>query len=229
MMPDRDERDTADINYQIFVRGLAHDFNNLVAGILGHAGLIELSSEPGSEVNESAVIIRQAAERAAELAQTLLQSETETVFQIVNVHETVGEVTRLIAPTLGAGIEVRLDLSAPYAIVSGIPIQIHQMLLNLALNARDAMPGGGVITFGTREAEAGVIEIHVRDTGKGIPADLQQRIFEPAFTTKSVEGGTGMGLAVVRRVVDTHGGQLSLDSAPGRGTCVRIRLAVRDG
>lgn len=221
---------TADTNLQILARSLAHDFNNLITGILGHAALIEaIAPTDDPDITESAAIIRKTAERAAELNAQLLDlaGKASPRMMTVDVHETIREVAALVTPSLGNRIRVQLDLSAAQYQVSGDPGQLHQALLNLAVNARDAMPHGGNLAFAT-EWSGGVLSIWVSDTGEGIPIELHQRIFEPLFTTKSEGKGNGLGLAVVKRVVEQHSGTLELRSAPGFGTTFRLRFPVRE-
>lgn len=219
----------ADVNLQIFARSLAHDFNNLITGILGHASLIEALAPPGEpDIAESAIIIRKTAERAAELnAQLMNLSRAGTVrHQAIDVHDTIREVAALIAPSLGrAAIRLHLDLAAESFHITGDPGQLHQAILNLAVNARDAMPLGGTLTF-TSESAAGTLSVRVIDSGAGIPPELHQRIFEPMFTTKAEGQGTGLGLAVVKRVIEQHSGTIDLRSSPGFGAAFRLRFPL---
>lgn len=207
-------------NFQLFARMVAHDFNNLLGGILGHAELIEATANE-SDIRESAAIIRKAAERATDLTRQLLHDAGKNPVRSVpvNLHDTIREVALLLS--LDAGLRVEYALGEPNPVVAADPGQIHQMLLNLAVNARDAMPGGGTLTFET-ESEGGHILLTVRDTGPGIPPDLRAKIFEPFFTTKGGRG-SGMGLYVVHRVAKAHGGRVELDGGAS-GAVFRIRL-----
>ncbi|MFN7924259.1 MAG: ATP-binding protein [Bryobacteraceae bacterium] len=217
------ERDRKDANFHLLARGLAHDFNNLLGGILGHASLIEATADAGSEMQESAQVIREAAERAGELTQQLLDSAGGPRFARVDVHETVREVVRLVAPTFAAGQRVETNLAAPISTVSGDGSQLHQMLLNLVLNARQALGESGAVSIATSGGE-GRLYLRVTDTGRGMTAELRRRIFDPLFTTRALQGGSGLGLAVVRRVVENHGGKIEVDSTPGTGTEFRVSL-----
>jgi signal transduction histidine kinase len=221
---------SADTNLQILARSLAHDFNNLITGILGHAALIEaIAPADDPDIGESAAIIRKTAERAAALNAQLLDlaGKSGPRVALVDVHETIREVAALVTPSLANRIHIKLDLTAEQFHVSGDPGQLHQALLNLAVNARDAMPRGGILAFAT-ESSGGALSVWVSDTGEGIPIELHQRIFEPLFTTKSDGKGSGLGLAVVRRVVEQQSGSLELRSAPGFGTTFRLRFPVRE-
>jgi signal transduction histidine kinase len=218
-------------NLHILARSIAHDFNNLITGILGHAGLIEvLSGDEGGDpdIAESAAIIRKTAERAAELNAQLmnLAERARPQMAAVDVLETLREVASLLRPSLGGRIEVRLELNAPASRVTGDAGQLHQALLNLAINARDAMESSGGSLILATDSEPGAIEVRVTDTGCGIPGELQGRVFEPLFTTKDAGRGSGLGLAVVKRVIEQHGGTVDLYSSPGLGTTFRLQLPL---
>ena len=219
-----------DANLQILARSLAHDFNNLITGILGHASFIEAIVPPDeTDIADSAAIIRKTAERAAELSAQLMNlSRAGAVRALpVDLHETIREVAGLVSPSLGNRVHLHLDLRADPFHITGDPGQIHQALLNLAVNARDAMPTGGSLTFAT-ESNTGMVAIRVIDTGNGIPLELQRRIFEPLFTTKAAGAGTGLGLAVVKRVVEEHSGVIDLRSVTGFGTTFRLCFPLRE-
>ena len=230
--------------------GIAHDFNNLLTAIKGYAhvgllGLDEASAEPGSGEGAAAVAsvrsdlreIAAAADRAASLTAQLLAFSRRQVLQPVtldlNARATAmeGMVRRLI----GEHIDVRLDLRAHPGHVRADPSQVEQVLLNLVLNARDAMPGGGRLTIGTADespeaASAGdYVALVVRDTGVGMDEATMTRVFEPFFTTKEVGKGTGLGLSTVYGIVKQSGGDVRLESAPGRGTAVTVFLPAADG
>jgi PAS domain S-box-containing protein len=214
--------------------GVAHDFNNLLTGVLGYAELLAQREPSGEEVAEAAQVIGEAARRGAELTSQLLgiglQSRLRS--EPVDVHETIREVVRLLSRTFARSVALRTELSAPRSTVLGDPGQLQQVFLNLAVNARDAMPEGGELRFHSELVARGdgapELVVRVRDSGTGIPAELQERIFEPFFTTKQSEKGTGMGLAVVRSIVQSHRGAVGLESAPGAGTCFEIRLPLSE-
>lgn len=222
--------------------GIAHDFNNLLTGVLGYANLLKLGSRPGEEVYEAADVIEKAADRAAQLTQQLLGFARKGKLREVSVdiHQTVQEVITLLARTLNKNIEISQRLGATACFVRGDPTQLQQVVLNLAVNARDAMPEGGRLLFKTEnlirgddpEAEpAGLppgeyLSLRVADSGHGIDPEIQDRIFEPFFTTKEQGKGTGMGLATVYGIVKNHGGHVQIDSSSSRGTTLCVILPV---
>lgn len=216
-------------NLKLFARSIAHDFNNLLSGILGHAMLIEELRSTDPDIADSAVVIRKTAERAAELNEQLtnLARMGAAKAEPVDLHATIREVADLLAPSLGRAICPELDLRAPQPVITGDAGQLHQVLLNLAINARDAMPRGGRMVFST-ESNAGMLSVRVTDSGQGIPAALHERIFEPLFTTKGAGGGSGLGLAVVKRVVQQHSGLIEMKSAPGKGTVFTLSFPLRE-
>jgi len=224
--------ETREANFRLFTRSLAHDFNNLLGGILGHAGLIQLSAEDNSEVQESASVILKAAERARELVTQLLESTSPDLgqFLTVDLHETIREVASLVRGIAPTSIRITLDLNAETAGTFGDAGQLHHLILNLALNAQDAMPEGGELTFATTSSSNPypAIQIVVRDTGTGIPEEIQSRIFEPSFTTKGGSRGSGMGLAIADRIVQHHGGRLELQSRVGHGSAFIVTLPLRE-
>jgi PAS domain S-box-containing protein len=215
--------------------GVAHDFNNLLTGVLGYAELLGQRQPAPDEVAEAARVIGQAARRGAELTSQLLgfglQSRLRS--EPVDVHETIAEVVRLLSRTLPRSIQIETDLAAERSLVRGDPGQLQQVFLNLAVNARDAMPEGGTLSFRSAGAPAPdgtrQLAVWVGDTGTGISAELRDRIFEPFFTTKQSEKGTGMGLAVVYGILQSHGGRIALESEPGRGTCFELRFPLIEG
>lgn len=224
--------ETREANFRLFTRSLAHDFNNLLGGILGHAGLIQVSGEANAEVRDSAAVILKAAERARELVTQLLDSTRPDLgqFLTVDLHETIREVASLVRGTTPATIRISFDFRAETANTFGDAGQLHHLILNLALNARDAMPDGGELTFETTSSATPypTIQIVVRDTGTGIPEEIQSRIFEPSFTTKGGSRGSGMGLAIADRIIQHHGGRIEVRSQPGRGSAFLVTLPLRE-
>jgi PAS domain S-box-containing protein len=217
--------------------GIAHDFNNLLTGILGYA---ELLGEPGTGADEAAAGIRQAARRGAALTRQLLGFARRGKYQQVPVdlHALVREVSALLERTLDQRIAIRHRLVAGNAVVRGDPDQLQQVVLNLAVNARDAMPSGGTLTFETAEVELdgegtrarpGLapgrhVALTVADTGVGIPAAVRERVFDPFFTTKPAGQGSGMGLAMVYGIVQNHGGWVGFESKEGKGARFAVLL-----
>jgi len=217
--------------------GVAHDFNNLLVGIVGYSDVLGRSSEPGTLAAEAAQVIGQASRRASELTRQLLAfaRKGKQREEPVDLHALMTEVGALLARTIGKDIEVVCRPLAPRATVVGDPSQLHQVVLNLGVNARDAMPRGGTLTMETRletldEARAWplalapgrYVVLAVRDTGVGIPPEVRQRLFEPFFTTKAEDKGTGMGLAMVYGIVKSHGGAVQVESAEGRGSTFEV-------
>lgn len=225
--------------------GIAHDFNNLLTGILGHANLLRLNHQPDTKVYEAAKTIERAAERAAELTQQLLGFARRGKYQIqsVNIHEQIQEVIRLLGRTIDKRICVSQRFIPGTPLVKGDPGQLQQVLMNLAINARDAMESGGELSFETGivnidegycqahvEAKVGqYLLIAVTDTGFGIPSEQLGRIFEPFYTTKEQGKGSGMGLAMVYGIVKNHEGFVNVYSEVGHGTTFKIYLPLEEG
>jgi CheY-like chemotaxis protein len=217
--------------------GVAHDFNNQLTGILGYAELLaKRLAEP--EAKRSAERIAQAALRASDLTRQLLAFARKGKYLTVtvHVHELIHEVVGLLAHSIDKRIRIEERQGAAVDTVLGDPSQLQNALLNLALNARDAMPEGGELSFVTRieehegddELPAGrYLAVVVADTGVGMSAEVQGHLFEPFFTTKEPGKGTGLGLAAVYGAVQSHGGAIAVDSAPGRGSAFTIRLPLR--
>lgn len=219
--------------------GVAHDFNNILTIILGHASLLGMTPLEDRAKN-SANLIRQAAERAAGLTRQLLAFGRK---QIVNprpldLNRVVNGMTQMISRLLGEDIQLQFNFSSAPAIVEADPTMIEQILLNLAVNSRDAMPRGGhlAIRISHRDLDTSYIRKSVEaspgryvclshtDTGEGIPPENVQRIFEPFFTTKEMGKGTGLGLATVYGIVKQHKGWIEVESELGQGTTFHIFL-----
>jgi len=220
--------------------GVAHDFNNLLAGILGWADLLLAGAAPGSETEEAAKTISQAAHRAAELTRQLLALARLGHQRRVPVdaHVVVREVAQLLVRTLDKSIHLKQDLSASEHHVLADPSQLQQVILNLAVNARDAMPGGGTLSLKTVAEEVSesrsaddliagrYLVLSVTDTGMGIPVEYRDRIFEPFFTTKPEGRGSGLGLATVYGIVKGHGGVVRVQSEVGAGARFSVYLPL---
>jgi len=220
--------------------GIAHDFNNLMTGILCHAGLLKDNPGPAEDVREAAGLIEGAARRAAELTSRLLGFARRGKLQDVPVdlNAAVETTVSLLRRSLDPRIRVRTRFQTDRAVIRGDPVQMEQVALNLAFNARDAMPEGGDMTFTTEVRDLTEAEgaehpravpgrhavLAVQDTGCGIPDEIRDRIFEPFFTTKPPGKGTGMGLAMVYGIARNHGGWVDVDSAVGRGSTFRVFL-----
>ena len=202
--------------------GIAHDFNNLLAVVqLVSSSLAAREKDPLRL--EALDNIQQATDSGVKLTRALLgfARSSRVPLSRMQVNGVVEGIEQIVHRTLGSRITVRLSL-ASRAEVMGEPSQLEQVVMNLVLNARDAMAGGGTLSLSTRD-EGGEVVIEVSDTGPGIPPALRLRIFEPYFTTRTGVG-TGLGLATVFTIVQGHGGSVAaLDNAP-RGTLMRVRL-----
>ncbi|MEO5798024.1 MAG: PAS domain S-box protein [Gemmatimonadales bacterium] len=221
--------------------GIAHDFNNMLTAIHGFAELLALDvtdPRPAQHIQE----IQRASARSSELTRKLLAFSRRQVLQptIINLSHLVDGMAMMVGRLVGEHIDQRVRLATEPVLTLADPNQIEQVLLNLVLNARDAMPGGGRLTIetGLITIDATSAEAHeglelgdfamlvVSDTGSGMTADVRDRIFEPFFTTKSESGGTGLGLATTFGIVKQSGGQIHVYSEPGIGTAMKVFLPV---
>jgi len=214
--------------------GIAHDFKNLLNGILGHADLIRTTPGLPAQVHDDAQTIIQVAGCGTELIRELLDfsNMSRRATRLTDVAEILSHMAEVLAATLGSRHTVVLHVDADVGRVLIDPVQFERLVLNLAINARDALPGGGPIDVRlANDNAAGAVVLEVRDAGSGMDAATQARMFEPFFTTKAGKG-TGLGLAIVRQIVDRCGGSIHVDSAPDRGTTIRVHLpraAARSG
>lgn len=224
--------------------GIAHDFNNMLAGITGYANLIKRwAVKDPQKVATFVDTILNASERASDLVNKLLAFARKGKYQvvIVDVHKSIEEVIAILEHTLDKRIRIEQNCQASPSTVSGDPGQIQNAFLNLALNARDAMPEGGVLTFSTRIESLQVgdtdrydlhlkpgeyLVVSVGDTGVGMNPDTLSHIYEPFFTTKDVGKGTGLGLASVYGCVKSHSGYINVKSEPGRGTAFQVHIPL---
>jgi signal transduction histidine kinase/CheY-like chemotaxis protein len=222
--------------------GIAHDFNNLLTAIRGYSELL-LKELHGSPLRADVEEIYNAADRAATLTGQLLAFSRRQILtpEILVLNQRVMDMTRMLNRLIGEHIAIDLHLASDLWSVRADAAQLEQVLVNLALNARDAMAQGGRLAIETanrdvkaKEAHAldikpgSFVELRVRDTGIGIPADVQGRIFEPFFTTKPKGAGTGLGLSMVYGFVRQSGGAISVDSTPGKGTTFSLLLPRTD-
>jgi len=220
--------------------GIAHDFNNLLTVMIGFCDLLLLSHPPGDPSFADITQIRKNAERAANLVRQLLAYSGRQTLQprVVSLVDVLAELTPLLRRLVGRHIVLRLEQGGDLYPVLVDPGQLEQVITNLVVNARDAMPTGGSLTIRTDNLKltaplhaAGdsvppgeYVHIDVTDTGTGIAPEIIDRIFEPFFTTKRVGAGTGLGLATVYGIVKQSGGYLALDSTVGQGSTFRIYL-----
>jgi two-component system cell cycle sensor histidine kinase/response regulator CckA len=224
--------------------GVAHDLNNLLTPILGYGDLLLGDLEPGDAHRESAEQIVRAAERARDIVGRLLAFSRNQVgdFKLIDLSHTAEGLAGLLRHSIRADIAVEFT-SGPASCILGDRGQLEQALMNMAVNAQDAMPEGGVLTIGTSAidvdaARASAVEglapgryavLSVGDTGHGMDAETQKHIFEPFFTTKEPGSGTGLGLATVYGIAKQHGGTVSVYSEPGQGTTFKIYFPNVDG
>jgi two-component system, cell cycle sensor histidine kinase and response regulator CckA len=211
--------------------GIAHDFNNLLTAILGYAEELLVELPPGRAHDDVEQIVA-AGQRAKGLTGQMLAFARRTMVQprVFDVGHRVRESLRMLERMLGEDVVLRVQAAADLPHVRMDPAQFDQIVLNLAVNARDAMPDGGRLDVRlarrvtARTEGAGDVELVVRDSGVGMPSDVVARVFEPFFTTKELGHGTGMGLATVYGIVQQAGGTIAVESVPGHGTTFRVSL-----
>jgi two-component system NtrC family sensor kinase len=222
--------------------GVAHDFNNILTAILGFTFMLQQKMKEGDPQQDILNQIMAAAERAAQLTRSLLvfsRKQTMTL-KPVNLNELVSDHVKFLARVIGELVHLQTDLCSDLLAVSADSGQIEQVLMNLATNARDAMPGGGLLSIKTTRLmmDEDFIRLHgygtpgeyaviaVTDTGCGMDNSISNRIFEPFFTTKEVGKGTGLGLSIVYGIIKQHNGFITVYSEPGTGTTFKIYLPL---
>ncbi|WP_380877660.1 hypothetical protein ACFB49_13720 [Sphingomonas sp. DBB INV C78] len=222
--------------------GVAHDFNNILTAIIGHCDLMLLRHRPGESDYDDIQQIRQNSNRAAGLTRQLLAFSRQQTLrpQILQLPDVISEISNLIKRLMGEQVKLVVKHGRNLGQVRADPGQLEQVIVNLAVNARDAMHGGGTLTVQTYAVTAAEVRrlnsdilpvadytaLSVSDTGTGIPPELLGKIFEPFFTTKEVGKGTGLGLSTVYGIVKQSGGFIFADSKPGVGTSFVIYLPV---
>ena len=223
--------------------GVAHDFNNLLTAIIGYAELISAREAADSTARQHAELIRKAGEQAATLTRQLLAFSRKQLLQpkVIDLNQLVVDMERLLRRVIGERFDLETVPEAEIGTVRADPTQIEQVILNLGVNARDAMPRGGKLVIRTANvhldkwkapqisvslAEGDYVELSVTDTGEGMDEDTKARIFEPFFTTKGPGKGTGLGLATVYGIVRQTGGGISVESKLGEGSTFRIYLPL---
>jgi signal transduction histidine kinase len=223
--------------------GIAHDFNNLLTAIIGYAELISAREGEGSTSKQHADLIRKAGEQAATLTRQLLAFSRKQLLQprVIDLNQLVVDMERLLRRVIGERFNLQTRPDAEVGTVLADPTQIEQVILNLGVNARDAMPRGGDLIIRTANvhldkwrapqisvslAEGDYVELSVTDTGEGMDEETKSHIFEPFFTTKGPGKGTGLGLATVYGIVRQTGGGISVESEVGKGSTFRIYLPL---
>ncbi len=225
--------------------GIAHDFNNALCGILGYAELLAMKVPDNPQLLDYATSIVEAAKHSKELTSRLLtfSRKGRVLTRPMDIHESLRLVADLLERTVEKNLNIDLRLDATQTTLHGDASQIHSALLNLGVNARDAMPGGGRITFSTRNvafdepsSDGGTpipagryVEVDIEDTGVGMGPEVMAHLFEPFFTTKPVGQGTGLGLSAVYGVVRDHHGVIRVESRPGQGSAFRVFLPLAEG
>jgi PAS domain S-box-containing protein len=214
--------------------GIAHDFNNLLTGVMGYTSLILSQSLPSDRHYQNLLVIEKSARRGAELTEKLLAFSRQTMTQLrpTDLNNVVNETMTLLRRSLDASIEIEVNQEATLWTIEADGTQIQQVLMNLCINARDAMPNGGLLKLETANVvldEAGCrshvearpgefVVLRVSDTGVGIPPQNLPRIFDPFFSTKEVNKGTGLGLSTAYGIIKSHHGLIQVESQPGAGT-----------
>ncbi len=220
--------------------GIAHDFNNLLGVIIGYIQVIKRDLVPGHSLHEYAEEIEKASQRAVSLTRQLLAYSRQQILEpvILNLNALVSDMEKMLPRLIGEDIQLRLMLDPAIGQIKADPGQIEQVVMNLAVNARDAMPDGGELIIQTANVELDAsfarehpgsipgqyVMLVVTDTGAGIDPEIQSQIFEPFFTTKDRDKGTGLGLATVYGVVKQSNGYINVESEKGKGAAFKIYL-----
>ena len=220
--------------------GIAHDFNNLLTSMIGYTELAMHKVSSDGKAYEYLVNVERGGAKAAELTKKLLafsrQQKLET--RTIDLNDSIAEILRLLERVIGEDIEVTFNAAPDLHPIAADPTQIEQVVMNLSINSRDAMPNGGKLTIETRNVEldehfcrqypecdpGSYVQILVSDTGFGMDPATLHRVFEPFFTTKAAGAGTGLGLSTAYGIIRQHGGQVSAYSEPGRGTTFKVFL-----
>jgi signal transduction histidine kinase len=223
--------------------GIAHDFNNLLTAIIGYTEIVLHSLDPKDDRRADAEEIGRAAMRAADLTRQMLAFSRRQVLQpkVIDLNTALGKVEPMLRRVIGEDIVMTVTGKATAAFVRVDPGQVEQVVMNLVVNARDAMPQGGRLSVETADAvldgaavadspeavPGEYVMLSVSDSGVGMPPEVRARIFEPYFTTKDVGKGTGLGLSIVYKIVEQHGGKISVDSNVGVGTRFTVVLPLQ--
>ena len=222
--------------------GVAHDLNNVLAVISGYNDLISAQSCDNPRLLGYTRELQKATDRASALTRQLLAASRRQVTKsrVLDLNETIEDMLEMLRRIAGDEVQVSTHLAAGLGLIKAYPAQIDQVLMNLAVNARDAMSSGGKLAIETANIEVtstfrdrypglepgAHVMLAISDTGTGMDADTKSRLFEPFFTTKEHDKGTGLGLAIVHEIVKQHGGEIRVCSEPGKGTTMKIYLPV---
>jgi CheY-like chemotaxis protein len=225
--------------------GMAHEFNNLLTAIGGFARMAMRRPDDAERVRDCIDEVVRASDRAADLTQQMLAYGRKQVLEpkVVRIGDIVGELQSMLRPVLGELIQIHTDIADDGVRVLADPTQLSQVIVNLAINASDAMPDGGDLTIGSAVASVSsefatdhaggasgrYASVFVEDTGCGMDDETQRKIFEPFFTTKEPGSGTGLGLSVVYGIVQQSGGIIDVQSTPGAGSRFTVYLPVHEG
>ncbi len=220
--------------------GIAHDFNNLLGGILGYASFAKKKMSPKDPLYHSLNSIERSATQAAELTKQLLGFARRGKYQVkpINCNALIQDLTQFLKRTIDKRINLKVELDPHLHLIEGDETQLQQSLINICLNARDAMPSGGTLKIVTGNQtlskdmdekqrgwkEGDYVKITLSDTGLGMTPEVRSQIFEPFFTTKEPGRGTGLGLSMVYGIIQNHGGYIELKSEPGQGTSFELLL-----
>ncbi|PJZ28487.1 hybrid sensor histidine kinase/response regulator [Leptospira kmetyi] len=221
--------------------GVAHDFNNILTVIMGFASLIELNPNDSQKILQSVQIIQKTAERGATLVKQLLTlaRKTESVFQTLTFNDLILEAVNIARSTFPKSIRILTDLQEESIKIRADYTQIHQIFVNLILNAKDAMPGGGDLFIRLKEVDPPKFPmqsepsknqryalLEISDSGIGMDEETKVKIFDPFFTTKGLGKGTGLGLSLVYGIVENHGGIIRVESEPNRGSKFSVYIPI---
>ncbi|MEC4684569.1 MAG: ATP-binding protein [Nitrospirota bacterium] len=225
--------------------GIAHDFNNILTAVLGYAEVIKHKISKDDQIYKGIDIIEKSAQQGAALAGRILgiTRKEKLELKVVDINAIIRETFDILNRSIPKEINIELNLRDGIPPIKADPTQIQQVIMNLAINAKDAMPDGGTLRIETdrvgrengaangiaSDSDGGFVKLAVSDTGAGMDNDLQSRVFDPFFTTKDTGKGTGLGLYIIHSIVTNHGGYINLYSEPGRGTRFNMYFPVCRG
>jgi PAS domain S-box-containing protein len=211
--------------------GVAHDMNNVLGAILGLASAHIGTLPQGNDLRQALETICKATERGGKMVQSLLSFARQNLGENIelDMNAIVREQVGLLERTTLAKVRLRMDLAPDLRLIKGDSSALNNALMNLCVNAVDAMPENGILTLHTRNVDSDWIEVVVEDTGTGMPKEVQAKALDPFFTTKGAGKGTGLGLSMVFTTVKAHRGELSIQSEPGQGTSILLRFPASEG